>query len=237
MASSGFRLFSPAHLAIIAGAPAAGAGLAWMSRRRPRATRTAVGGLLLANEIAWWTWRFSTEGNRFPEGMPLQLCDLTLWLTLIALFTLSRTAYDVAYFAGLAGSGMAILTPELWAPLRSYPSAYYFLAHGGVVASILMLAWSGLARPRPGSVLRTVVILNAFALAIGVYNAVFGTNYMYLCRKPAAPTLLDVFGPWPIYLIVGEAVMVALFALMYLPFRSAASGSDRRGWRATPAPR
>jgi uncharacterized membrane protein YwaF len=40
----------------------------------------------LANEAVWWTWRFATEGNRFPDGMPLQLCDLSIWVTIVALF-------------------------------------------------------------------------------------------------------------------------------------------------------
>jgi hypothetical integral membrane protein (TIGR02206 family) len=214
-----FRLFGPAHLAIIAAVPAAGAGLAWLCRREPRAMRFAAAAALALNEAVWWTWRFSAEGNRFPEGMPLQLCDFTIWLTIATLFTLNRWAYELAYFAGIPGAGMAVLTPELWAPLGSYPSVYFFAAHGGVVAAVLMITWGGVLKPGPGSLWRAVIGLNAYAVAVGVFNAVFKTNYMYLCRKPSSASLLDALGPWPWYILAGEAVALALFAVMYLPYR------------------
>jgi hypothetical integral membrane protein (TIGR02206 family) len=160
------------------------------------------------------------EGFRFPEGLPLELCDLTLWLTVASTLTLQPTVFEFAWLAGLGGSLMAVLTPDLWAPPLSYPTIYFFLAHGGVIASLLFLVWSGLARLRPGCVWRTLCLLNAYAAVIGVFNAVFHTNYMYLCRKPSSASLLDLFGPWPFYIAAGEATAVIMFWLLWVPFRN-----------------
>ena len=107
-----FHLFSPQHVVVVAAIPLAGLVLAAVCRRGEMAARHlrfATAAFLAANELIWWGYRYATEGSRFPEGLPLQLCDVTVWAT-------------VAYFAGLAGSGMAVLTPDLWAPLWSDPS-------------------------------------------------------------------------------------------------------------------
>lgn len=225
-ASTDFRLFGPLHGALIAAVPVAGLALTAACRRRPRQARFAVAAALFVNEAVWWTWRFSTEGNRFPEGMPLQLCDLAIWATILALLTLNRWACDVTYYIGIAGAAQAVLTPELWAPALSYPTAYFFAAHGGTIAAALMLVWSGTVRPGPPW--RALAAVNAWAAAVGAFNAVFGTNYMYLCRKPASASLLDMLGPWPVYIASGECLAIALFWLMYLPFARQRSARPER---------
>lgn len=220
--ASNFHLFGPVHLIILAAIPTLSAGLARWCRESPAAARRlclGLGTLLVVNETVWWAYRIHFEGFRFPQALPLQLSDFTLWLTIVALFTRARFAYEVAYYAGLAGAAMAVLTPDLWAPFPSYPSIYFFLEHGGVIAGILMLTWGKLARPQPGGVWRAFFILNAWAAGVGSFNAIFGTNYMYLLRKPVNPSLLDYLGPWPFYLLPGEALALALFWLLWLPFR------------------
>lgn len=219
---TGFRLFGPAHLLILSTIPVLAALLAWLARRRPgpgARARVVFGVLLMLNELVWYGWRLRQEGFRFPEALPLQLCDLTLWLTVIAMLTLKTWSFELAYFWGLGGSSMAILTPDLWTEFPSYPTVYFFLAHGGVVASILFLVWSRLARPRPGSVWRAFGILNAYGLLIGAFNAIFKTNYLYLCEKPPSASLLDFFGPWPYYILAGDALGLVLFWLFWLPVR------------------
>jgi hypothetical integral membrane protein (TIGR02206 family) len=93
------------------------------------------------------------------------------------------------------------------------------VAHGAVIAGILALTWARLARPEPGCVLRGFAFVNLYAAAIGIFNFAFGANYFYLCRKPANPSLLDYFGPWPVYILAGEIFTLAFFYLLWLPFR------------------
>jgi hypothetical integral membrane protein (TIGR02206 family) len=226
--SSPFHIFGPVHLLILTSVPAVAAFVSMASRHSresARWVRYALGTLLAFNELVWYAYKLQFEGFRFPEGLPLQLCDLTLWLTVLALFTVNPLVFETAYFAGLGGSGMALLTPDLWAPLASYPTIYFFLAHGLVVACLLMLLWSKQARPRPGSLWRVFGALNAYAAVIAVFNAIFKTNYMYLCNKPAGASIMDFLGPWPLYLLSCEAVALILFWLLWLPVRGSAVAS------------
>jgi hypothetical integral membrane protein (TIGR02206 family) len=213
--------FSPIHLAIVAAVPVSGAALAAWARARPAAARPirlALAAAIAAHELAWYGYTVAAGSFRPPHGLPLDLCDVVLWLTVYALATLSPWALDLVYYFGLAGSGMAILTPDVGAPFPSYPAASFFLAHGGVVAAILFLVLAGKLRPRPGSWWRALVWGNAYGALVFAFDAAFGTNYMYLREKPASPSLLDWLGPWPWYILGGEVAAAVLVALLYLPF-------------------
>lgn len=213
-----FVIFGPFHRTVMAVMLGAGLALGWLFRRYPRG-RYALGAFLAVNELTWYVWRLRDEGFRFPEALPLQLCDLTLWCTVAACFTLRRWPFEILYFTGLSATLLTVMTPELWAPPLSYPTLYFFTAHGGVVASALALTLGGLARPAPHSWLRALISVNLWALGVGLFNLKFGTNYMFLCEKPHSPTLLDFFGPWPWYLAASEVLAVTLFFLLRLPFK------------------
>jgi hypothetical integral membrane protein (TIGR02206 family) len=185
---------------------------------RERAARLTIGWGLAANELIWWLYRYSQEGIHV-ANLPLQLCDLTVWLSVLACLTLAPTIVELAYFAGIAGAGMALLTPDLYSPWPSYPAIYFFVAHGGIVIAAGLLAFGGIVHFRPGAMWRSAGLLLLYVALIGIFDAVFGSNYMYLCQKPRNASLMDQMGPWPWYLVNCAAVGLAFFGLLWLPVR------------------
>lgn len=210
------------HLLILLAIAALAAGLTRIARAPKWRTRLpfTLGAILLGNELIWYGFVVRTYGFRFPGGLPLDLCDVMVWLTVLAVFTRWLGIYEVAYFGGLGGSTMALLTPDLGAMLPSYPAVAFFLSHGLTVITLCVLTGSHVLRPRPGSLWRVWGILNLYTLAVGVFDAWYGTNYMYLRAKPAEVSLLDFFGPWPLYILVADLFALAVFWLLSLPVRA-----------------
>ncbi len=221
--ATNFRLFGVTHLAILGAIVLLAALLAIVQRRftpGSKHLRLGLACVILLDTIWWYAYMAFHGQLTFPSQLPLDLCDLTLYLTVIALFTLSPAVFDVAYCCALAGTSMALLTPDLWEQFPSLSTVQFFIAHGLVVAAVLYLAWSRLARPRRGAVARSMLAINLLAAFDGLFNWIFKTNYMYLCAKPANASLLDILGPWPWYIALTEAVAFVLFWLLCLPYRS-----------------
>jgi hypothetical integral membrane protein (TIGR02206 family) len=218
---SNFNLFGPVHIFILLSIPALAAALAMCVRLGLPAKRVRLGLtiLVLLSSIGWYGYLAARGWLKFPESLPLELCDATLLLTGIALLTLNPLSIDLAYYGALAGTSMALLTPDLWEPFPSFSTVQFFVAHGLSIVAVLFLIGTNQARPRPGSVWRAMLGVNVFAAVVDGFNVIFGTNYMYLRAKPENVSLLDYLGPWPWYILSGEAVALLLFVLLWLPFR------------------
>jgi len=223
--TANFRLFGPAHLVILAAVPSFAALLAFVQRRLgagAKGLRIGLGVTLALDAALYYGYMAWIGQLTFPDHLPLEMCDASLFLVIFALFTLNRAVFDVAYYGALAGASMALLTPNIWEPFPSFSTVQFFVDHGLIVAGALFLLWSGQARPRPGSVVRAMGWLNIFAVFVGIFDYLFKTDYMYLCAKPQAASLLDVLGPWPWYIAAAEVVALGAFLLLYLPYRKAA---------------
>ena len=89
-----------------------------------------------------------------------------------------------------------------------------------VVAAVFLTAGVGII-PRRGAWLRVAGWTFAYAGVAGAINLAFDTNYFYLRAKPGGGSLLDLFGPWPYYILGGALLSVVLFFLLDLPWRRA----------------
>jgi len=227
--TTNFKLFGPTHLAILGSVPLLAGLLAYAQRKLAPASRTlriCLACIILLDSAVYYGVLIARGQLTFPDHLPLELCDASLCLVILALFTLNKTVFDLAYYGALAGATMALLTPNLWEAFPSFTTVQFFIDHGLIVVGVLFLAWSGLARPRPRSVLRAMVAVNLFAACVGTFDYAFKTDYMYLRAKPPNPSLLDVLGPWPWYLAATEFVACGVFLLLYLPFWRANARAD-----------
>jgi uncharacterized membrane protein YwaF len=90
--------------------------------------------------------------------------------------------------------------------------------------------------PRAGSAIRAYAVTAVFAVLAAVATVAGGGNYLFLRRKPAGGSLLDVMGPWPVYIAAAAALGLVLFLVLELAARhypgADAQGTARTGRRA-----
>lgn len=187
-----------------------------------REVRMVLAALLVAS-VTGYLGLAAASGEIGPlDFLPFHLCDLAIFVAILGLLTLDARAVEVLYYWALAGTTLAILTPDVTGSFPDWRWIAYFATHGLVVVSATAVVF-GLGRtPRPGSSRRVFLWTLAYAALVAVVNAATGANFLYLARKPVQPTLLDWFGPWPVYIAVAAGVALALFSLLEIPFRRSA---------------
>lgn len=226
-------LLAAEHLGALAAIVFAAAALVVAARFRPGPWLKLFAAVLVVDEVSWWVYLFAggVPGSVLALSLPLQLCDVAIFVAAAALWTRHQLLVEVTYFWGLAGTIQALLTPDLPQGFPYYPYWQYYVAHGGVVAAALVLVVGLRCRPRRQAVFVVAALTLAYAALVAGVDAVTGANYMYLRAKPPAPTLLDVMGPWPIYIVAAALVAAALFAALDAPFQLI----RRRAFRTAPA--
>jgi hypothetical integral membrane protein (TIGR02206 family) len=199
-----------------------------LDERRERMVRIGLAALLLASVLAYLV--AETRAGRLSvwDFLPLHLCDLAIFVAAGALLTLNPLAYEVLWYWALAGTTLAIVTPDVAGGFPDWRWVAYFGLHGLVVVSAMTLTFGCGMRPRRGSSRRVFLMTVAYAALVGAVNLLTGSNFLYLSRKPAEPTLLDWLGPWPVYVGMTAMIALGLFSLLELPFRNSLRASPYR---------
>jgi hypothetical integral membrane protein (TIGR02206 family) len=148
-------------------------------------------------------------------NLPLQLSDAVTFVAAAALWQPELALLlELLYFWALTASVQAVVTPDL---AQAFPDPLfftYFATHSGAIAAACLLVFGARRAPRPGAVWRVYAITAAFAAVAAVATVLTGGNYMFLRRKPVGGSLLDVMGPWPVYIVAGAAFGLLMFAAL-----------------------
>jgi hypothetical integral membrane protein (TIGR02206 family) len=218
-----FELFSTTHIAVLLTLVVLNVLMVLWQRRVQRAAvrrgfRHALAALLIAQEISLNVWRLSIGEWSIGESLPLHLCGVAILLSAVMLVKDSYWIYELTYFWGFGGAVQALLTPDSTYGFPHYRFFQVFVSHGAIVTASVYMTFVVGYRPRLKSIWKTFLITNAYAVVIGLLNWAVDGNYLFLCRKPDTPSLLDVLGPWPWYILSLQGVGLAFFFLFYAPF-------------------
>ncbi len=152
--------------------------------------------------------------------LPLNLCNLAVFALGLMLILKSYRLFEIAYFWGMGGGTMAVLTPDL---AFGFPDPQY-LMHNLTHTLIYIGVIYGLAVYRYRPTWHSFRL--SFVTALGIMVIIFplnyilghGANFLFLRYRPQAGSLMDFLPepPWHIPFVILLALIIYL--LVFVPF-------------------
>ena len=153
-------------------------------------------------------------------GLPLHLCDFSSFSILIYLLTKKRDFFIFAFFFGIAGAGMSILTPDTG---YGFPAVAYIQNQIGHTAIILGVSYAMVIdgqRPYLKDVARALGFATILLFIMYGVNYLLGppANYWFIVEKPTGDNVTSFMRPEPFHMIDIWLLAVVVCYLIYLPY-------------------
>src|SRR3954447_23647047 len=229
-----FSAYGPSHVVVLALFAIGAVALVWIGRRQTESQARRLSRVLAALMLAAFVVALVYKLIRptLDTSVPIQLCDIAELTAAVALWSQRHWAFALTYYWGLVLSSQALITPDVGTPEEGAPDFphhlfdTFFALHVLVVSSAIYLTWGRGMRPRWRDYRFAIIATLAWAAIIFTFNVITGANYGYLNRKPPTASVLDVLGPWPVYLLAETVIVLIVWALMTWPWERIRRHSD-----------
>jgi len=158
--------------------------------------------------------------DQWKLGLPLHLCDFSSFSILIYLLTKKRDFFIFAFFFGIAGAGMSILTPDT---VYGFPAIGYIQNQIGHTAIILGVSYAMVIdnqRPYLKDVARALGFATILLFIMYGVNYLLGppANYWFIVEKPIGDNVTSFMRSEPFHMIDIWLLAVLVCYLIYLPY-------------------
>ena len=175
--------------------------------------------LMISQEILLHVWRVNNDIWTLSESLPLELCSVSLLLATLLLLNKKYGLFEIVYFWGLGGAINSFITPDVG--IYGFPHfrfIQFFISHGLIILAILYMVFVHKYYPTHKSILKTFMATILYGRVLVIINSLLDGNYLFICRKPEAETILDIMGPWPLYVIIFVSFTFLVCYILYIPF-------------------
>lgn len=160
------------------------------------------------------------------QSLPLHLCSISKIMAVFLLFRYNQLIFEFVALLGIGGSLQTFLTPDVQADASIFRMIEYFTSHALIIFCVLYLLIVYKKRIHQGAWYRVFFLGLSILSVIGLLNYILGSNYIFLCQKPAVDNPL-LAGPWPNYLLGFLCFGFINIVLFYWLFRKWGKALDR----------
>jgi hypothetical integral membrane protein (TIGR02206 family) len=188
-----------------------------LTRQQNLLLARALSVFMSASVVIWAVLHLVFDRFNVAVDLPLSLCNLFALIAPLLFWNPDHRRFEVIYFMVMCGTFQAIITPDLYVGFPGYGFFKYWIVHIGLVLVVVHYLLVFRLYPRPQDMITSFVWLNIYLLSLVPVNLWLDANYFYMMEKPINPSILDYFGPWPVYILVSEALAFVFFAVAYVP--------------------
>ena len=173
--------------------------------------------LLLVNQVMDF-YREGLVSGRWQDGLPLHLCDFSTIAIILYFLTQKRDFFVFAFFFGIAGGGLSILTPDT---VYGFPYVGYIQSQIGHTMILMGVTYAMVIdnqRPYLNDIPKVFMYATILLLFTYLMNYLLGTNYWFLAEKPVGNNITTFMRPEPFHIIDLYIVALLVCYSMYLPF-------------------
>ena len=153
-------------------------------------------------------------------GLPLHLCDFSSFSVILYFLTKRKEFFLFAFFFGIAGGGMSLLTPDI---LYAFPYVGYIqnqIGHSMILLGVSYAMIIDNKRPYLGDVHKVLFFTTLLLLIMYPINYLLGppANYWFLVEKPIGDNVTNFMRAEPFHIIDIYILAVIVCYLMYMPY-------------------
>ena len=163
-------------------------------------------------------YREGIMSGRWQDGLPLHLCDFSTMAIILYFLTHKRDFFIFAFFFGIAGGGMSILTPDT---IYGFPYVGYVQSQIGHTMILMGVSYAMIIdkqRPYLTDVVKALFYASILLLFTYFMNYILGTNYWFLAEKPIGNNITSFMRPEPFHIIDLYIAAILICYVMYLPY-------------------
>jgi len=186
--------------------------------KQKRLVAVILGLWLILPEIPDLLYRTYNLAEPVKNNLPLHLCGVSLYLTAFSLITMRYWPFEIAYFWGLGGALMALLSPGDIFYFPHILNIIFYSSHSLIVIGVIYMVIIFGFRPTRKSLVKAGVLNILFMAAVAPINLLLDTNYLFIRYKPKGSTFIDYMGSWPWYIISMAVAGFVIYCILYTPY-------------------
>ena len=185
---------------------------------------TILGFALILNELLKPFYLIALGDYKWTNTVPLHACHISSYTAGLFLLTREQKFFDFAYFWGLGGGTMALLTPDVEFTFPDLDFITLFFGHGLLFFSLIYVVIVVKQKVTFGSLVNALKYSLILLPIMYVLNVLIGgepgyeANLWYLMKAPAGDSLMSLFPspPWHVFPVF--PLVAIIFYILYLPF-------------------